>query len=209
MKKAFTIVELLMVIAVISVLMGIVMTATSGSLRASRRDRARALCQTVQVGLSSYYAQRSKWPVDSLNNSPAARNAEGPGYRVDPNIYALTMKETHDAVRELVEQTKRGNPLIDVSALFVSTDDGKYGQKCWGKDFLQAATIKGMSNAKGSGGRELNNGRRLTVANMKFGYPEERNAYFRHFKILYSIPGDDLTVSVQDTDATKARYYDQ
>lgn len=209
MKKAFTIIELLTVIAVISVLMGIVTTAASSSIRAARRDRARALCQTVQVGLSTYYAQNDKWPVNSLNNNPSARNAEGPGYRADPNIYGLTMSETHDAVRALVNETKRGNPLIDVSALFVSMADGRHNQRCQGADFLAAATISGMSKAKSAVSADLNNGRRMTVSQMKFGYPEENRGNFRHFKMLYSIPGDDITVSVQDTDSTKANFYDQ
>jgi len=209
MKKAFTIIELLTVIAVIAVLMGIVTTAASSSIRSSRRNRARMLCQTVQVGISTYYAQNDKWPISKLNNDPEARNVEASGYRVDPAIYGLTMQETHEVVRKLVEETKRGNPLIDVSALFVSDKDGKYGERCWGKDFLQAATIRGMSAAKSSGSHDVNNGKRLSVANMKFGYPEESNGYFRHFKMLYSIPGDDLTVTMQDSDATKARFYDQ
>jgi len=209
MKKGFTVVELLTVVAVIAVLMGIVTTAASSSMRASRKTRARTLCQTVQVGLSTYYAQNDKWPIAKLNNDPEARNAEASGYRTDPSIYGLTMKETHDAVRELVQETKRGNPLIDVSALFVSMADGRHDQKCHGTDFLQAATIKGMSKAKSAVSADLNNGRRMTVSQMKFGYPEESRGYFRHFKMLYSIPGDDITVSIQDTDSQRARFYDQ
>ena len=208
-KPGFTIIELLTVVAVIAILMGIVTTAASSSLRASRRSRASNLCKIVQVGLSTYYAQNDKWPISSLNNDPMARNAEGPGYRADPSIYGLTMSETHDAVRMLVNETKKGNPLIDVSGLFVSMADGRHNQRCQGADFLAAATISGMSKAKSAVSADLNNGRRMTVSQMKFGYPEESRGYFRHFKMLYSIPGDDITVTVQDTDSTKANFYDQ
>ena len=52
MKKGFTIVELLMVIGIIAVLMGIVTTAASESMKASRGRRADALCTLVQSGLA-------------------------------------------------------------------------------------------------------------------------------------------------------------
>ena len=52
-RKGFTIVELLVVITVIGVLMGIVTTAASTSMAASRSKRATALCSLVQTGLAT------------------------------------------------------------------------------------------------------------------------------------------------------------
>ena len=62
MKKAFTIVELLVVIAVIGVLLGIVTVAASDSVKASRANQASALCSIVQTALATYYAQKGEWP---------------------------------------------------------------------------------------------------------------------------------------------------
>ena len=69
MKRAFTIVELLVVIGVIIVLMGIVTTAASESMKASRSRRRDALISLVQAGLAAYYAQNDEWPISFRGKS--------------------------------------------------------------------------------------------------------------------------------------------
>ena len=91
MKKGFTIVELLMVIGIIAVLMGIVTTAASESMKASRSRRADALCTLVQSGLAVYYAQNDEWPV-SLRNKGGS-NQEGNANYSDENVYVLSASE--------------------------------------------------------------------------------------------------------------------
>ena len=59
MKKAFTIVELLVVIAVIGVLLGIVTVAASDSVKASRANQASALCSIVQTALGGHQSVKS------------------------------------------------------------------------------------------------------------------------------------------------------
>ena len=98
--------------------------------------------------------------------------------------------------------------MMDVSGLFVSKDQGRYGEKCRGLDFMQAATIKGMSEAR-SKLRGVTGGKRLRVADMHFGYPDPETGFFRHFKIIYSIPTDSFSVKKMDTDERKARFYDK
>lgn len=213
MKKGFTIVELLMVLGIIAVLMGIVTTAASESIRGARSRKADALCNVVQAGFAAYYAQFDEWPgsVGQMiaNGSLGTRtNVEGYNYNSDPEKFILTMKENDDCIREMVLKTKEGIPMMDVSGLFVSKDEGRYGEKCRGLDFMQAATIKGMSEAK-SKLRSATGGRRLTVANMHFGYPDPETGDFRHFKIIYSIPTDAFSVKRMDSDERKARFYDQ
>lgn len=213
MKKGFTIVELLMVLGIIAVLMGIVTTAASESIKGARSRKADALCNVVQAGFAAYYAQFDEWPgsVGQMiaNGSLGTRtNVEGYNYNSDPEKFILTMKENDDCIREMVLKTKEGIPMMDVSGLFVSKDEGRYGEKCRGLDFMQAATIKGMSEAK-SKLRSATGGRRLTVANMHFGYPDPETGDFRHFKIIYSIPTDAFSVKRMDSDERKARFYDQ
>lgn len=202
-----------MVLGIIAVLMGIVTTAASESIRGARSRKADALCNVVQAGFAAYYAQFDEWPgsVGQMiaNGSLGTRtNVEGYNYNSDPEKFILTMKENDDCIREMVLKTKEGIPMMDVSGLFVSKDEGRYGEKCRGLDFMQAATIKGMSEAK-SKLRSATGGRRLTVANMHFGYPDPETGDFRHFKIIYSIPTDAFSVKRMDSDERKARFYDQ
>ena len=53
MKKGFTIVELLMVIAILGVLLGIVTTAATASIRQSRERQAKAMQNTLQNGIAA------------------------------------------------------------------------------------------------------------------------------------------------------------
>lgn len=213
MKKGFTIVELLMVVGIIAILLGIVTTAASESIKAARKRKADAICAIVQAGFAAFYAQNDRWPggigTKIENGSLGTRsNQEGPNYSNDPDKFVLTRSEIDDCIREMVLETKKGNPVMDVSGLYVSRHEGRYREDCYGIDFMQAATIKGMSEAKSRLSRATG-GTRLTVNNMHFGYPDSDTGRFRHFKIVYSIPTDSFTVSKMDSDERRARANDQ
>ena len=172
-----------MVIGIIAILMGIVTTAASSSIRSMRVQRATALCTLVQAGLEAYREQFGKWPVDL----PATRtNQEGPNGQNDPEKIVLDKKEIQSAVFELVRQTKEGNPLMDISGLFVSRSDGEPNSgAAFGLDFMSA--IHGTRDSQ----------KKMSVGEMYFGYPEESHGWFRRFKMVYSIPSDSIKVSKQ------------
>lgn len=198
MKKGFTIVELLMVITIIAVLMGIVTTAASESIKQSRSRKADALCSLVQAGLNAYYAQNDKWPgplgskieSGSLGTRP---NQEGPGRQNDPDKFVLNGGEVKDMVLELVTEAKNGNPLMDISGLFVSKYDGELSggdgtgkpKKAYGLDFMSA--IHGTKQSP----------KKMTTGQMFFGYPDPETGYFLRFKIVYSISTDQFNVTKQ------------
>jgi len=189
MRKAFTIVEMLVVISIITLLTGIVTTAASKSFQAGRKQRATALCSLVQTGLATYYAQMGQWPeplgskVKSGNFSES--NDEGVDGNTDADKYVLKGDEVRQMVKALVDETKKGNPLIDISGLFVSRSTGESGVSGYGLDFMQA--IRGTKESK----------KKMTTSEMYFGYPEVSSGKFRRFKMVYSIPTDHLAVSTQ------------
>jgi len=189
MKKGFTIVEMLMVIGILAVLMGIITTAASQSVKAGRKSRTDALCTAVEAGLAAYYAQNDEWP-DPLGAKirrglRSGSNNEGDGGYTDSDIYVLSATEVRAMVKALVDEAKAGNPLMDISGLFVSRDPGEAGSKGLGLDFMSA--IRGTKRSPN----------KMSTSSMYFGYPDADTGHFRRFKMTYSIPTDKLTVGRQ------------
>lgn len=196
MKKAFTIVELLMVLGIIGILLGIITTAASGAVKNSRDRRANVLCTLVQTGLATYYAQNDgKWPIN-ISVTGRRENRELENDKDDPTKYVLSGAEVKECIYQMVMETKRNRPCMDVTGLFVSEYQGRYGQKCSGMDFTTA--IRGSKAHP----------ERMTPSKMYFGYPDKETGQFRHFKIVYSIPTDSMTVSKMDGNREKAEYYE-
>ena len=204
MKKGFTIVELLMVVGIIIVLMGVVTTAASQSIRSARSRRADALCSLVQAGMNAYYARYDEWPgsIGSriANGSIGTRgNDEGADGSNDNDKYELTGAEVRSCVKALVDETKNGNPVMDISGLYVSRFPGELSgssaggkgqsggriKKATGMDFMSA--IHGTRTSK----------KKMTTSEMYFGYPDPSTGYFLRFKIVYSIPTDQFAVGKQ------------
>ena len=188
-RRGFTIVELLAVIAVIGILLGIVTTAAASSIKQARARKAEACCVLVQQGIATYYAQYARWPGsigDRINNGLGSRsNTEGADGQSDPDKYVLDASEVDDMVRAIVEETKKGNPMMDISGLYVSDRPGEHGDRSRGMDFMEA--VRGTKRHP----------EKMPVAKMHFGYPETDHGWFRRFKIVYSITTDEMKVSKQ------------
>ena len=63
-KKGFTIIELLMVVAILATLLGIITTAVFASIRQARDRRTQAMRQTIQNGIAAYRQLKDRWPGD-------------------------------------------------------------------------------------------------------------------------------------------------
>lgn len=190
MKKGFTIVELIMVVGIIGVLLGIVTTAASSSIKQSRQRKADACCTIIRQGLETYYAQEGKWP-GSIGNQiengslPSRTNKLGYNNENDPNQLELEATEIDDMIRDLIQKTKEGNPVMDISGLFVSKGSGEAGSPSVGMDFMDA--IHGTKSQP----------QKMSSSQMHFGYPDPSSGKFRRFKVIYSIPADTMKVELQ------------
>ncbi len=189
MKKAFTIVELMMVVCIIGILLGIVTTAASSSIKQARDHKANTCCKIVEQGFATYYAQKGKWPgsigskIESGSFS-TRDNEEGLQGRSNTDRYVLEAGEIDSMIRDLIAETKKNNPMMDISGLYVSRGTGEAGSRAHGLDFMDA--VRGTKQSK----------KKMTVSEMHFGYPDS-NGWFRRFKVVYSIPTDEMKVSRQ------------
>ena len=172
-RKGFTIVELMMVVGIIAVLLTLVVSSVSGALKKARQQRASSLCKLVEQGFSTWRAQNpdGKWPF-------TVRDGE-------TDDYELNSSEVKQAIFTLVKEVHDGNPVMDVSGLFVCTHDGARGTKYHGMDFMVA--VFGSKQHP----------QRRKASELYYGYPEESTGYFRNFKVVYSPTTDRVKVSQQ------------
>ena len=178
----------MMVAGVIVVLMGIVTTAASQSIRAARSRRADALFTLVQAGMNAYYARYDEWP-GSVGSKIADGTINPNGDKNHPDVYVLSGSEVRSCVKALVDETRNGAPVMDISGLFVSRQDGEMSgnrvKKASGMDFMSA--IHGTRTSK----------KRMTTSEMYYGYPDGATGSFVRFGMVYSIPTDQFSVMSQ------------
>ena len=107
---------------------------------------------------------------------------EGRNGQSDDDMYVLNGSEVRACVKALVEETKKHNPMMDISGLYVSTQSGEPGSRNYGMDFMTA--VKGSKQHP----------EKTPASQLYYGYPEEGHGYFRRFVIKYSPVLDKIIV---------------
>ena len=205
-QRGFTIVELMMVVAVIAILAGIITMGVSGMFRGARQKRASAMAKVLQSGLETYYAQYGKWPegianhvndledsveLDNTSGSPASAHGQSP--------------ETDRAFREIVKRSvlSTGNPVIDPAGLFVTRSTTDYC--CDNHHHQNLQSTYGYCGKRGCPrGREFSEAvknakdrKKLTIDEMTFGYQGPNNGYFCRYRIIFHPKTDTVEVKMQ------------
>lgn len=175
MKRAFTIIELMMVVAIIAVLVTITAVVAKGAIAQARQHKAVAIRKVVQQGIDVYHAQKGEWPLVGLEKK-SPNDKEGVLYLLDKN-------EVRQCMRAILEECRQGNPMFDVSGLFVSRGpivpvEERYPNETfdcaiYGLDFMSA--VHGTKRT----------GRKMKLDEMWFGCPCKKKDEFKDDGIVY------------------------
>ena len=178
MRKAFTIVELMIVVAVIAVLMTIVTTASMNAIRSSRAKRRDATCAALQAAIATYQASNSEgdWPGALKTFADSGRSG------------ILSEEEAQNVFRIIVQKSTGESgaplPLIDPHALFVAPSGARDGRST------------GLSYDDARQG-DAHRRRKLPVAQMVFGYQIPETGKFHRFNVIYHAETDSVEVTTE------------
>ena len=200
-RRAFTIIELLVVISIIGILLGIVTTAVTSSVKNARVRRADAMCKALEQAISAYYAQEGRWP--NAIESKA-------GNMGNKSKYTFTGKEADSIFQEIVRNSvgaSASRPLVDASALFVANSSSLRGDGCF--DNHSDSTLSSYcGNDKCINGLDFsiaankNSKTSMSVNQMAFGWQGRQNGKFCRFWITYNALTDSVSVSRRHPEKT-------
>lgn len=195
-KRGFTIVEMLMVIAVLAVLTGIVTTAATAVIRKSRVRKNEALRAALQAGIATYCQQEGYWPPGQSGTLQKwADDGLDAKYRSKGVTVASLEESDYDELMNYIMTrclNASGNPVMDVSGFTASRraatskrDSQDNLPMCYGEDVRSWVAKLRASNARGSVPK---------ASDLAFGYSNSERGYFRRFVIYYNSESDSVTV---------------
>ena len=179
MKKGFTIVELLMVIAILGVLLGIVTTAATASIRQSRERQAKAMQNTLQNGIAAYRARKGEWPGDLENWAKNPPDKGTLGYLTN-NRYDDVMHKLLSASSGKSSKSRVMDP-VGLAVIPTGGTDGKI-------DCMDYRTVTTKNNK---------HAKRMEPNEMTVVYPRTSDGKALRFVIEYNTESDEVVVMTQ------------
>ena len=176
-KKGFTIIELMIVIAILAVLLGIITTVATASIRKGRERRRQAMRETLQNGIAAYQERKDEWPgkLEEWAKDPP----RGKG-----TVITLETKDYDEVVQELLKVSAGKSPqnrVLDPVGLLVMRSSENNGSSA-GRDYREVVKKNGKY------------GKRMSVKDMTIVYPNVDNGKAYRYVIKYNTLSDSVTV---------------
>lgn len=185
-RRGFTLVELMVVVAVLGILMTIITTAAVNSIHSARERQTEAMRVAFQSAISTYQAADSsgKWPRPVQSAADNARTT------------VLSESAAQDTFRIIVQKATGASgamlPLIDPHGLIVAPTGATDGR------------TRGLAYDEARQGDAQRRG--ITTDRMLFGYQEAKSGRFRRFNIVYHAETDSVTVHTESYSELVRKY---
>ena len=132
-RHAFTLIELLTVIAIIAILAGIFLAVTGAARESARRSRAQSEISAIQTALTRFEVDFGFFPeISFIGNATELTDDEYPSYNDAPEDYQLTGRALFYALQGIgyftnipddFEETQTNRPLMDLAVAQVDDRD--------------------------------------------------------------------------------------
>ena len=141
MRKAFTLVELLVVIAVIALLAGLIIPMAVGARQKAAINRTTAELKQLETAIESYKSKRGHYPPDGTNGpvlTPLFYELTGVVYTDNPLVAASIFHRLHggETIKQADVQTAFGMGGFINSGYVANPNDSSQIQQTDARDFL-------------------------------------------------------------------------
>lgn len=179
-KKGFTIIELMMVIAILAVLLGIVTTAVTASMRKARERRTQSMKLTLQNGIAAYkVSKKHEWPgkLEEWAKDPPGKGTLG---YLSNGDYDIVMQKLLEASSGKTEASRVLDP-VGLLVMRAGDPDGRSG----GRDYREAIKKNGKY------------GKQMSSKEMTVVYSSADGGRAYRYVIEYNTESDSVTVMTQ------------